>query len=106
MSDIGNLEKLMMDTKESLEWELHAFRDEALSRLDLQPGRCQAMLWETGRRWSGGMDSWAAKIEASLETKDRHIADLARRKALTGLRVQGATLEDVILSLTGSEYRA
>ena len=25
MSDIGNLEKLMMDTKESLEWELHSF---------------------------------------------------------------------------------
>jgi ABC-2 type transport system ATP-binding protein len=34
------------------------------------------------------------------------LADLARRDALTGLRVQGATLEDVFLSLTGREYRA
>ena len=25
------------------------------------------------------MDSWAAKIEAALETKDRQVADLARR---------------------------
>jgi hypothetical protein len=36
MSDIGNLE---MDTKESLERELRSFRDEVLSRLDLQAGR-------------------------------------------------------------------
>ena len=50
MSDIGNLEKLMMDTKESLEWELHSFRDEVLSHLDLQAARLerQAMLRETG----------------------------------------------------------
>ena len=37
------------------------------------------MLWETGRRWSDGIDTWAAKIEAALETKDRQIADLAGR---------------------------
>jgi ABC-2 type transport system ATP-binding protein len=34
------------------------------------------------------------------------LADLADRDALTGLRVQGATLEDVFLKLTGREYRA
>jgi ABC-2 type transport system ATP-binding protein len=34
------------------------------------------------------------------------LADLADRTALTGLRVQGATLEDVFLKLTGREYRA
>jgi ABC-2 type transport system ATP-binding protein len=34
------------------------------------------------------------------------LAGLARRDALAGLRVQGATLEDVFLSLTGREYRA
>jgi hypothetical protein len=61
MSDIGNLE---MDTKESLERELHSFRDEVLWRLDPQAGRCEAILCETGRRWSGGMVTWAAKIEA------------------------------------------
>ena len=34
------------------------------------------------------------------------LAGLARADALAGLRVQGATLEDVFLSLTGREYRA
>jgi ABC-2 type transport system ATP-binding protein len=34
------------------------------------------------------------------------LADLADRDALAGLRVQGATLEDVFLKLTGREYRA
>ena len=34
------------------------------------------------------------------------LADLADRNALAGLRVQGATLEDVFLKLTGREYRA
>jgi ABC-2 type transport system ATP-binding protein len=34
------------------------------------------------------------------------LASLAGRHALAGLRVQGATLEDVFLSLTGREYRA
>jgi ABC-2 type transport system ATP-binding protein len=34
------------------------------------------------------------------------LAGLADRHALTGLRVQGATLEDVFLTLTGREYRA
>ena len=34
------------------------------------------------------------------------LAGLAQRDALAGLRVQGATLEDVYLSLTGREYRA
>jgi ABC-2 type transport system ATP-binding protein len=34
------------------------------------------------------------------------LAGLADRGALSGLRVQGATLEDVFLQLTGREYRA
>jgi hypothetical protein len=79
MSDIGNLEKPMTDTNESVERELHSFRDEVVSRLDPQAGRCPTLLWEAGRRWSYGMDTWAAKIESALETKDRQIADLARR---------------------------
>jgi hypothetical protein len=81
VSAIDNLEKLMMDTKECLGREVHSFRDEVISRLDLQAARLerQTMLWETGRRWSDGIDTWAAKIEAALETKDRQIADLAGR---------------------------
>jgi ABC-2 type transport system ATP-binding protein len=34
------------------------------------------------------------------------LARLADRRALAGLRVQGGTLEDVFLTLTGREYRA
>ena len=34
------------------------------------------------------------------------LAELAGRHAVAGLRVQGATLEDVFLQLTGREYRA
>jgi ABC-2 type transport system ATP-binding protein len=34
------------------------------------------------------------------------LARLADRKALTGLQVAGASLEDVFLQLTGREYRA
>jgi ABC-2 type transport system ATP-binding protein len=34
------------------------------------------------------------------------LAGLAERGALAGLRVSGATLEDVFLELTGREYRA
>ena len=52
-----------------------------VSRLNPQAARLerQTMLRETGRRWSDGMDTWAAKIDAALDTKDRQIADLARR---------------------------
>jgi ABC-2 type transport system ATP-binding protein len=34
------------------------------------------------------------------------LAGLARHSVLAGLRVSGATLEDVFLELTGREYRA
>jgi ABC-2 type transport system ATP-binding protein len=34
------------------------------------------------------------------------LADLANRRALEGLQVRGATLEDLFLNLTGREYRA
>jgi ABC-2 type transport system ATP-binding protein len=34
------------------------------------------------------------------------LAALAEHDALSGLQVQGATLEDVFLELTGREYRA
>jgi len=47
-------------------------------------------------------------VSLSIATKDPAtvLAGLARADALAGLRVQGATLEDVFLSLTGREYRA
>jgi ABC-2 type transport system ATP-binding protein len=47
-------------------------------------------------------------ISLSIATTEpgRALAALADADALAGLRVQGATLEDVFLSLTGREYRA
>ncbi len=47
-------------------------------------------------------------VSLSISTKDpaRVLSGLAQAGALTGLRVQGATLEDVFLHLTGREYRA
>lgn len=47
-------------------------------------------------------------ISLSIATTEpaRALAALADANALAGLRVQGATLEDVFLSLTGREYRA
>ncbi len=47
-------------------------------------------------------------VSLSIATSEpsRALAALADADALAGLRVQGATLEDVFLSLTGREYRA
>jgi ABC-2 type transport system ATP-binding protein len=47
-------------------------------------------------------------VSLTIATRDPApvLAGLADRGALAGLRVQGATLEDVFLHLTGREYRA
>ena len=47
-------------------------------------------------------------VSLTFATRDPAVilADLAGRNAVAGLRVQGATLEDVFLQLTGREYRA
>jgi ABC-2 type transport system ATP-binding protein len=47
-------------------------------------------------------------VSLTIATRDPApvLAGLADRHALAGLRVQGATLEDVFLTLTGREYRA
>jgi ABC-2 type transport system ATP-binding protein len=47
-------------------------------------------------------------VSLSIATSDpaRVLSGLAAEHALAGLRVQGATLEDVFLDLTGREYRA
>ncbi len=47
-------------------------------------------------------------VSLTIATRDPGavLTTLAGRGALAGLRVQGASLEDVFLSLTGREYRA
>ena len=83
-----NLEKLIVDLKESLERELAALRhdlqqglDQLNGRFDTQAARLErhAGLWQTGARWSGRMDDWAEKVDAALETKDREVAELRDR---------------------------
>jgi hypothetical protein len=57
MSEIGNLEELMMETKETLERELDSSRDEVLSRVYTWAAKIEAA-WrpKTGRSptWPGG----------------------------------------------------
>jgi ABC-2 type transport system ATP-binding protein len=59
---------------------------------------------------AGGRDVGVSDDGVSLTFSTREaaviLAELARRNAVAGLRVQGATLEDVFLQLTGREYRA
>ncbi|MEJ7774211.1 MAG: ABC transporter ATP-binding protein [Nocardioidaceae bacterium] len=45
-------------------------------------------------------------VRLSTRSPATVLTALARRQALDGLQVQGATLEDVFLTLTGREYRA
>jgi ABC-2 type transport system ATP-binding protein len=70
-------------------------------RISVESGRLPA---EEAARLGGEDDG----VTLTIATSDpaEVLADLATRDALTGLRVQGATLEDVFLSLTGREYRA
>jgi hypothetical protein len=85
---MDNLERLVMDVKESLEREfarLEQKMDEGFAsinaRFDAQATRLDrhAAYWQTGRRWSGKMEEWAERVDTALEAKDREIADLRSR---------------------------
>lgn len=60
------------------------------------------------RALAGAADVSDDGVSLTIATRDPGavLAGLADRHALDGLRVQGATLEDVFLALTGREYRA
>jgi len=82
------LVRLITDVKESLEREIQGLTREVRegfaqvnTRFDTQASRLDhhAALWQTGRRWSGRMDDWAERVDATLETKDQEIADLRAR---------------------------
>ena len=79
-----NLEKLIIDMKESLERELAGLRHDVQqlnTRFDTQAARLErhAGLWQTGTRWSSRMDAWAEKVDGALEGKDREISELRER---------------------------
>lgn len=83
-----DLERLIIDLKDSLEREMGTLRQDVQhgfaqlnSRFDTQATRLDrhAGLWQAGTRWSSRMDAWAEKIDAALEAKDREIAELRER---------------------------
>ena len=85
---MDNLEKLIVELKDSLERELAGLRHDVQEgvgqlngRFDTQAARLErhAGLWKTGARWSSRMDAWAEKVDAALEAKDRELADLRDR---------------------------
>src|SRR5215510_28207 len=55
---------------------------------------------------SGTVSDDGVSLSIATSEPGQVLAGLSRADALTGLRVTGATLEDVFLSLTGREYRA
>jgi ABC-2 type transport system ATP-binding protein len=55
---------------------------------------------------SGSVADDGVSLSIATSEPGQALAGLARAHALAGLRVTGATLEDVFLSLTGREYRA
>ena len=59
-----------------------------------------------GRNGSGQVTDDGVSLTIATRDPATVLAGLADSDALRGLRVQGATLEDVFLSLTGREYRA
>jgi predicted nucleic acid-binding Zn-ribbon protein len=83
-----NLERLMLDIKESLETEmggldtqmqggfasLNTKLDDMSTRLDRQAGLLRA-----GGQRIVRLDDWAEKVDKSLEAKDREIAELRDR---------------------------
>jgi ABC-2 type transport system ATP-binding protein len=79
-------------------------------RISLEPGQLDtAQAAELAVRAGGSAaDVSDDGVSLTIATRDPAtvLAALAGRGALAGLRVQGATLEDVFLQLTGREYRA
>jgi hypothetical protein len=78
---VDHIEQLLIDVKESLEREIRDGFARMDARFDTQATRLdrQGGLLNAGSRWSSRMDTWAEKIDAALETKDREIADLRER---------------------------
>ncbi len=72
---------------------------------ELDAGQATALAVQAG---GGAPDVSDDGVSLTIATRQPAtvLAGLADRSALTGLRVQGATLEDVFLQLTGREYRA
>jgi chromosome segregation ATPase len=79
-----NLERLIIDLKESVERDIQGLResvDSLHTRFDTQAARIerQGALIQTGSRWTSRMGDWSEKVDAALEHKDKQIVELTRR---------------------------
>jgi ABC-2 type transport system ATP-binding protein len=73
-------------------------------RISVESGQLTAS--EAGRLDDAAITDDGVSLTIATRDPAAVLAGLAGKNALTGLRVQGATLEDVFLDLTGREYRA
>ena len=73
-------------------------------RISVESGKLTAA--EAGRLGDGAATDDGVSLTFATREPAAVLAGLAGKNALAGLRVQGATLEDVFLDLTGREYRA
>jgi hypothetical protein len=80
-TDIKNLERLIIDYMESMEWEMKDIRASLArleTRFDTQAIRLdrQGALLQAGSRWSTRMNGWAERVDKAL---DREISELKIR---------------------------
>jgi ABC-2 type transport system ATP-binding protein len=73
-------------------------------RISVESGKLTAA--EAGRLDDAAVTDDGVSLTIATHDPAAVLAGLANKNALAGLRVQGATLEDVFLDLTGREYRA
>ena len=90
--DFQSLERLFLETKESLESEMRSGFAEVTTRFDTQAARLErhAGLLQTGNRWVSRLNDWSEKIDRALEAKEQQIADLSKRIAHLEARLGGA----------------
>src|ERR1700710_2162062 len=88
--DSNNLERLIVDMKESLERQIHgleATMAHGFARIDEHFGTQNTRLdrhgslLQTGSRWTNRMNAWAEKTDQGMNAKDERIARLEDRVA-------------------------
>jgi hypothetical protein len=80
---MDNIERLIMDLKESLEREIRETKAELIARFDAQAARLdrQGALLQVGNRWTARLNEWSEKMDAAMEARVREIAELRARIA-------------------------
>jgi hypothetical protein len=76
-----NLERLILDVKESLERQINEGFTAVNRRFDTQAARLdrQGALIQTGSRWTAKINEWSEKLDLAMEEKNVDIGDLRRR---------------------------